>query len=105
MNDNEPAARRQSANRWERIDNYLVGLARTRRSQRQRRLKPRSEPEAPRALLSTVPFVTLIIALGVMAFAIIVSAWPGRERQRATPQPQERELGRAPPGWIDRADR
>ena len=105
VNDNEPTARRQAGNRWERIDHYLVSLSRSRRLQRQRRPKPRSEPENPRALLSTVPFVALILGLAVVAFAVIVAAWPGRERKRAPVQPQERELGRAPPGWIDRSGR
>ena len=100
VNDNEPSLRTGPA-RWVRIDHYLVSLALARRS-RQRRLRPRSEPEAPRALLSTLPFVALLLGLAVVAFAVIVAAWPGRERQRP-PAPQERELGRAPPGWLDRS--
>ena len=90
---------------WTRIDDYLVALA-SRRSSRRKRYgapQPRTEPEAPRALLSTLPFLALIVALGMLAVAIIMAAWPGRIAH--PPRPAQHEQGTAAAGWFDEAKR
>ena len=59
-----------------------------------------------RALLSTLPFLALIVGLGVVAVAVMFAAWPGR--QQAAPQRQSAATsggGVAAPGWFDDAKR
>ena len=88
---------------WTRIDDYLAALA-SRRSSRRKRYgapPPRTEPESPRALLSTLPFLVLMAVLGVLAVAIILAAWPGRSARRAAPA--EQEQGTAAAGWFEEA--
>lgn len=85
---------------WTRVDDYLVALARRRTERRRREPKPRTQPENPRAGLSTLPFLALILALAVLASAIVVTAWPGRERPPPKPRPASAEPGTAPPGWF-----
>jgi hypothetical protein len=87
--------------RWTRIDDYILPLLRRSRS---RRMKPRTQPEAPRLLLSTVPYLALFAALAVLAVAIMVSAWPGSQ-PRPQPRPPQHELGYAPKGWFQRAEK
>ena len=91
---------------WTRVEDYFASLARRRTERRRREPEtPRTQPEAPRLFLSTLPFLALLAALAVLAVAIAVAAWPGRERPQAQPKPQRREYGTAPPGWLDRAKR
>ena len=52
-------------------------------------------------LLSTVPFLALIGALGVLAGAIITDALPGRGARPPAPAPLEQ--GTAAPGWFEEA--
>lgn len=63
-----------------------------------RRLRPRTEPEQPRFSLGTLPFLLLILALMFIALSIILAAVPGR--RYSPPEPVEREVGTAPPGWL-----
>ena len=87
---------------WTRIDDYLGALARRRMFRRRREPKPRTQPETPRLLLSTLPFLALIVALGVLSALIFVAAWPGSQPQpRAHPTAHER--GYAPKGWFQEA--
>ena len=91
-----------SRGNWTRIDDYL-DLARLwgRSGERhRRRLKPRTEPSAPRLLsLGMLPFVLLMAAMALLAFLVIIAAVPGkRYPDRPPPEP---EAGTAPPGWID----
>jgi hypothetical protein len=95
--------------RWTRAEDYFAGFGRG-RSARQRRAdarRPRTQPEAPRLLLSTLPFVALISVLGVLAVAIMIMAYPGSQplpppRPAA---PQQHELGVAQPGWLEEAQK
>jgi hypothetical protein len=88
---------------WTRLDDYL-DLTRLwgRSGQRRRRsrLRPRTEPSAPRLLsLGMLPFVLLMAAMAVLAFLVILAAVPGKSYpDRPPPEP---EKGTAPPGWID----
>ena len=94
------------ANRWTRAEDYLDALGRELSSRRRRTAaarSPRTQPEAPRMLLSTVPFISLIAMLGVLAVAIMVLAVPVSHPQAKPPQMAEKELGVAERGWLDEA--
>ena len=93
------------AERWTRADAYMSALARRRTARRKREPEtPRTQPEAPRLLLSTIPFLALIAALAVMAVAIMVIAWPGSHPPPAQP-PVEKERGVAAKGWFQEAEK
>jgi hypothetical protein len=82
--------------KWTRADDYVAALVLRGSFRRRRdRSRARTEPEAPRAWLSTIPFLALLAALAMLSVAIILVAWPGRERQL---QPQ------AQPGPAPAAD-
>ena len=85
--------------RWIRIEDYLGALARRRTARRMP--QPRTQPEAPRLMLSTFPFAALIAMLAVLIVGIAVAAWPGRQIPKAPVA--EREFGTAAPGWFDEA--
>jgi len=99
MADDRPETR-EAARRWTRIEDYLVVFGRRRSSRPP--LAPRTEPEEPRFVLSTLPFLLLIIALFVIGAAMMVLAWPGSQPQ-PRPHIEEREQGVAPRGWLDDA--
>jgi anti-sigma factor RsiW len=79
-------------------------MARRRTARRQREPGPRTQPETPRLLLSTIPFLALIAALAILAVAIMIVAWPGSQ-----PQPRQasvaREQGVAAKGWFQNAEK
>jgi hypothetical protein len=102
MTSKEDLAPPKPARGWTRADDYFAALARRRTARRQRSPKPRTQPESPRLLLSTLPFAALLAALGVLAVAIMVTAWPGSQPQHK-PKPVAYEQGYAPPGWLKRA--
>jgi len=87
---------------WTRIEDYVVPLIR--RARARRRMKPRTQPEAPRLLLSTVPFLALLAALAVLAVAIMIAAWPGSQ-PRPQPRPVQHEEGVAAKGWFQEAQK
>jgi hypothetical protein len=94
-----------AARAWTRIDDYLVHMRRRdAAARRRRRLEPRTEPEAPRFILSTLPFLALLAVLGVMTIAMMIAAWPGQERPVKT-RPAVHELGTAQKGWLEEAQR
>lgn len=90
--------------KWTRPDAYVEALVRRRSFRRAHPPQERTQPESPRFALSTLPFLVLLLALGVLAVAIIVLAWP-------RPQPQHRpvqlakEQGYAPRGWLEEAQK
>ena len=87
---------------WTKIEDYLAPLVR--RSRQRRRVKQRTQPEAPRLLLSTLPFLALLAALAVLAVAIMIAAWPGAQPQSQR-RPQQHEQGYAPKGWFQEAQK
>ena len=91
---------------WTRVDDYVGALARRRTFRHQREPDPgkRTQPEAPRFLLSTLPFLVLFAGLAVMAVAIAIAAWPGQQSAHKS-QTEARELGKAPKGWFQEAQR
>jgi hypothetical protein len=90
---------------WTRLDAYLASLARRRTARRSRTPGPRTEPEAPRLLLSTLPFLALIAGLAVLSVAIAIAAWPVRPPVAAPARPPVHELGTAPKGWFQKAQK
>ena len=92
---------------WTRPEVYFEALARRRTERRKREPLVRTQPESPRLLLSTLPFIALIAALGLLAVAIMITAWPGRLQHRPErhPRPQQQEQGVAPKGWFQEAQR
>ena len=59
---------------WTSPDAYVDALVRRRSSRKSRSKEKRTEPEAPRFSLSTLPFVILMAALLVIAVGIILAA-------------------------------
>lgn len=91
--------------KWTHPEDYLRAMAQKRTFRRSRRRDARSEPDSPRLLLSTVPFLALLILLGVLAVAIMVIAFPGSQPLQKTPQLVQREQGVAAKGWFQEAQR
>jgi len=90
---------------WTRPDAYVLALAQRRRFRRARAEPLRTQPEKPRPLLSTVPFLLVLGLLGILAVAIMIIAFPGNQ-----PQPKAREIaaherGVAERGWFQEAKR
>jgi hypothetical protein len=56
--------------------------------------------EKPRLLLTTIPYAMLMICLGFLVVALMVSAWPGSRGTPPPSQPIAAEIGTAPKGWI-----
>jgi hypothetical protein len=90
--------------RWTRPDDYLGALARKRTFRRAHEPKVRTQPERPRALLSTIPFLALLALLGVLAVAIMIVAFPGSQPVR-TEKAVPHEQGVAQRGWFQEAQK
>ena len=89
---------------WTRIDTYVTGLARQRSALRRIALEPRTEPERPQMLLSTIPFLAMLGIFGMLFFAIAALAWP-QSRAQVQGAAAERELGKADKGWFQEAEK
>lgn len=92
------------AGKWTRPDDYIEALALKRTFRRKRGGQGRTEPESPRLLLSTVPFLALLGLLAVLAVAIMVAAFPGTQPNAKVPPPA-RQQGVAAKGWFEEAQR
>lgn len=91
--------------RWTRSDDYVGAMARRRSERKKREPKlERTQPEAPRLLLSTLPFLALIGALAVLAVAIMVVAWPGSQPPPVA-HPIAHQQGVASKGWMQEAEK
>jgi hypothetical protein len=64
----------------------------------------RTEPESPRLMLSTFPFVATMLVLALLIVLFAVAAWPGSQPE-FRPKPQQRELGTAQRGWFQDAQK
>ena len=104
MKDKEDLAPPPPARGWTRVEDYVEALARRRTARRSRAAKPRTQPEAPRFALSTLPFLVLIAALAVITVGIVLAAWPG-ERSQPKPRSTAQQLGTAEKGWFQEAER
>lgn len=100
MADDKPTAH-ETSRRWTRIEDYLVRFGRRRGPPP---LAPRTQPEEPRFLLSTLPFLLLIMFLFVIAVSIMILAWPGNP-PHSQPRAPAKEQGVAQRGWLDDAKR
>jgi hypothetical protein len=89
---------------WTRVEDYLGALARRRTARKTREPKPRTQPETPRLLLSTLPFLALFAALAVLAVAIMITAWPGSQPQPRL-RPAAHQQGIAAKGWFQEAQK
>ena len=104
MSHKEKVARPVPAHDWTRAEEYVGALARKRSFRRAHRPRERSQPEAPRMMLSTLPFLALLVLLGVLSVAIMVLAFPGNQPQ-PRPRPVVQEQGVAQPGWFQEAQK
>ena len=93
------------ASRWTKPDEYITSLARRRTARRARESSSRTQPEAPRFALSTLPFVALMIGLAILMVAIMIAAWPGGRAKQGAALPEQNELGTARKGWFQEAER
>ena len=89
---------------WTRPEDYFAALARRRTARKVREPKLRTQPETPRFLLSTLPFLLLFAALAVITVGIVIMAWPGNQPQ-STPKLAEHEQGVAAKGWFQEAQK
>jgi hypothetical protein len=90
---------------WTRPDAYIGALARKRTFRKSQGEKRRTQPETPRMLLSTLPFLALLGLLGILAVAIMVIAFPGNQPPLKPHQAAAREQGRAERGWFQEAQK
>jgi hypothetical protein len=91
---------------WTRPVHYLDALApKPTARHRARRERQRTEPDAPRLLLSTLPFLMLIALLGVLTVGIMIIAYPGNQPPPAQPKLAAAEQGYAPKGWMQEAQK
>lgn len=90
--------------KWTRPDDYLGAFALRRTARRKRDAPRRTEPETPRLLLSTIPFLALLAAMAILAVGIMIVAWPGGQPQ-ATPRPVAQQQGVAAKGWFQEAEK
>ena len=96
----------EQARVWTRFEDYWPSRrsARSRRSAATRRrnaARGRGDPtDKPRLSLGIIPFMLLILGMGVLAVAIMVVAWPGRRGQYPARPTPAAEVGTAAPGWI-----
>jgi len=91
--------------RWTRVDDYLGAMMLRGTARRSRKWRPRTQPEAPRLLLSTIPFLALIAALAMLGVAIMVVAWPGAQLQQPQHHVAQPEQGVAARGWFQEAEK
>lgn len=90
---------------WTRPDAYIGAMARKRSYRKAREDKPRSQPVAPQAWLSTIPFAAILAFLAVVVVGIIVIAFPGSQPAPKAEQPAVHQQGIAPPGWFQKAQK
>jgi anti-sigma factor RsiW len=90
---------------WTRPDDYIEAMARKRTARRARGARPRTQPESPRLLLSTLPILAVLVGLGVLAVAIMVAAFPGSQPVARPHNPAAREQGVAARGWFQDAQK
>ena len=95
----------ESLRAWTRPGAYLGAMARKRTFRRAHGEKRRTQPESPRMLLSTVPFLALIGLLAVLAVAIMVIAFPGSQPRPKPQQVAAQEKGVAQRGWFQEAQK
>ena len=104
MKEKQKLANPEPEGAWTRPETYVEALVRTRSFRRAHRETPRTQPERPRLMLSTVPFLVLLVLLAVLAVSIMISAFPGSQPIHK-PRPPIHEQGVAQPGWFQEAQK
>ncbi len=98
----------EKARVWTRFEDYWPSRrsarsGRSAASRRRNEARDRGDPtDSPRLSLGIIPYILLMIGMGVLAVAIMIVAWPGRRGEypaRPAPAPAS-EIGTAPPGWM-----
>ena len=105
MRGKEPIASHSNDQAWTRPDDYIAALARKRTFRRSRNDRQRTQPEAPRLLLSTLPFIALFVLLAVLGIAIMVAAFPGSQPPSKPKADTPKEQGVAQRGWFQEAQK
>jgi hypothetical protein len=90
---------------WTRPETYVGAMARKRRFRQRQATRPRTQPERPRLMLSTVPFLTLLAFLAVLAMGIMVLAFPGNQPPLREQPVAKAERGVAGRGWFQEAQK
>jgi hypothetical protein len=90
---------------WTKAEAYIGALAMRRSYRRSGGDEARTQPESPRLLLSTVPFLALIGLLAILAVAIMIMAFPGTQPQPRPKAAAQREKGVAQRGWFQEAQK
>jgi hypothetical protein len=90
---------------WTRPDAYIGALARKRSYRKAREDRPRTQPVSPQAWLSTVPFAAILAVLAILAFAIILAAFPGSQPAPKAKEAAAHEQGVAQRGWLQEAQK
>jgi hypothetical protein len=90
---------------WTKAEDYIGALTRKHSFRRATREKVRTQPERPRLLLSTLPFLAVIGLLAVLAVAIMITAFPGTQPQPKLRQIAAHEQGVAERGWFQKAQK
>ena len=90
---------------WTRADAYVDALVRNHRSRGARRERRRTQPDKPRFMLSTLPFVALLALLAVLGVAIMIMAYPGNQPSPKPPHAAPKEKGIAERGWFQDAQK
>ena len=90
---------------WTQPGAYIESLVRRRTFRHSRREKPRTQPESPRLMLSTVPFLILFALLAIVTIAIFVMAYPGSQPQPRPKQVAAKQQGVAQKGWLQEAEK
>lgn len=91
---------------WTKPEDYVGAMVRNREFRRARREPPRTQPQRPRLLLSTLPFLALIAMLALLAVSMLIAAFPAhRAAAAAKPAAPAHEQGVAPRGWLQAAQR
>lgn len=104
MKEKEQLASPLPGSSWTRADAYLGAMARKRSFRRRQATRARTQPERPRLLLSTVPFLALIGLLAILAVAIMIVAFPGTQPLQSG-QAAQKEQGVASRGWFQEAQK
>lgn len=105
MTEKQRLASPRPGEAWTKVEDYIGALARKRSFRRATRERVRTQPERPRLLLSTVPFLAVIGLLAVLAVAIMIAAFPGTQPQPKLKQMAAHEQGVAERGWFQKAQK
>jgi hypothetical protein len=103
--DDKRLASSRSGHDWTQPEDYVTALARKRTARKSRKTNPEDQHEAPRFPVSMLPFVALMLMLGILVIATILIAFPGSQPKPKPKQLAAHEQGYAPKGWLQEAEK